>query len=447
MKIIRNQFALATCVAALFLQFAVFEPYIYQDAFKEFTQFNANFIWMYGIFFAIGGGIYLLASKQKSWNASIGLAVWGSLMTLAGTLSLSLLQNLLRHTKVNSLTIMMPLIYCVLLCFAATVQFATLDTLVKKIVSDSQSLIAPICLAVGGVSAVLIFVPYQLSYQAVILIMGIALMCCAFFAGDFQDKTIPVRSQDDENKQQKKADARMASFTWVQLAIFAFGVAILFANVKAFADAYRYRSQDMYILYIAVAGAVYAGRKLYQRYASRTVLRITSAVAYFVSLLILTFVHDYVWAMILCAVAGMGGIIQLSFITERMRQNGCLYRKSFAFASVLSVIVPFLLGYWTGVYMTMGGGQMTDIWAGIYLEPIRTNSLIARGVMPDANGVYAEYTGIGERIALSYKRFAYLPSPFLPLISAAICEVAFFFHMVVEYKSKRCIATNSENEG
>lgn len=422
-RVLRNQISLGICVAALFVQFAVFEPYIYQDAFKEFTEFNNNFIWMYALFFAVGGVIYSSLCRKKL-KSGFYLAFWGCLTTLAGVLSVSLIQTLTRHLKINSITIMMPLIYCVLLCLAATVQYAAFDGIVKKIASEGRSVVAPICAAIVLAAVVLVIMPYHLSYKAVIIASGVLLVAGAFLVDD-SEKTV-LYDLGSINSKVK------TSFALGGLIVFTFGIAILVANIRAFAEYYVYRAQDLCVLCIVVAVSVFAGRKLYRKFKEKKLLQAVSAILFFISLLVITFCSGYVLTLIMSIVAAAGGVIQLSCITNTLRASGFAGKKNFASLSIVFIALAFVLGYWTGVYMTYGGGHMTDILAGIYLEPIRTNSMIAKGLAPDSNGVYAEYAGIGERVALSYKRFAYIPSSYVILISAAICEVSFVANILLQ---------------
>lgn len=433
MKTIRNQFALAVCVAALFVQFLIFEPYIYQDAFKEFTQFNNNFVWMYAIFFVIGAVIYSLRSKNKRGNAGIRLAVWGSLVTLTGCISLPLLQTLLRHVKINSLTMIMPLIYCVLLCFAATVQYATFDCIVRKIVSDKRSVILPVCIAVFVVSVVLIIIPYHLSYKAVIIMSGILLMASAFIVDNHKETDSTVMFINIDSEDNNRTGKGMIAWLFIEPIIFMFGLAILLANIGSFAEYYAYRSQDLSILFIVVSISAFAGRKMYLKCNANRLFPVLSAIIYFVALVVMTFTRSYIFILLTSAIASISGTIQISYFIKAVQTSGYMKKKIYVAVSIIAVTLSFMLGYWAGVYMTMGGGQMTDILAGIYLEPIRTNSMIAKGLVPDASGNYVEYAGIGERIALSYKRFEYHPSSYVILISAAVCEVAFIINTVLYY--------------
>lgn len=431
-RVLRNQISLGICVAALFVQFAVFEPYIYQDAFKEFTEFNNNFIWMYALFFAVGGVIYSSLCRKKL-KSGFYFAFWGCLTTLAGVLSVSLIQTLTRHLKINSITIMMPLIYCVLLCLAATVQYAAFDGIVKKIASEGRSVVAPICAAIALAAVVLLIVPYHLSYKAVIIASGVLLAASAILVDDSEKTALYDLGSIQNEAENCGINSKVkTSFALGGLIVFTFGIAILVANIRAFAEYYVYRAQDLCVLCIVVAVSVFAGRKLYRKFKEKKVLQVVSAILFFISLLVMTFCRGYVLTLIMSIVAAAGGVIQLSYITNTLRASGFAGKKNFASLSIVFIALAFVLGYWTGVYMTYGGGHMTDILAGIYLEPIRTNSMIAKGLTPDSNGVYAEYSGIGERVALSYKRFAYIPSSYVFLISAAICEVSFVANILLQ---------------
>lgn len=431
-KAIKNQFALAICVAAVFVQFVVFEPYIYQDAFKEFTMFNNNFIWMYSIFFVLGAIVYLINFKKHKSHIGTSLALWGSFVVICGTLSVSMLQTLLRHLKINSITMIMPLIYSLLLCFAATVQYSVFDSIGKKILSEGKSIIVPFCIAIAITAAVLIIVPYHLSYKAVIITSGVLLIAGAFLVDDSKEIILYNQNCTTEENQSKREEKGKTALTLVQLSLVAFGMAILFANIKPFVEYYEYRTQDLCVLYIVVAMSVFAGRKLYSKYNGKNAFIIISAAVFFCPLLIMTFCKGFVLSTIMSAFSAIGGTIQLSYIIKSLCLSNFAHKRSFVIVSIISVTLTFVLGYWTGVYMTLGGGQMTDILAGIYLEPIRTNSIIAKGLMPDSNGVYAEYSGIGERVALSYKRFAYIPSSYVILISAIISEVAFIANTMLQ---------------
>lgn len=444
-RVLRNQISLGICVAALFIQFAVFEPYIYQDAFKEFTEFNNNFIWMYALFFAVGGVIYSSLCRKKL-KSGFYFAFWGCLTTLAGVLSVSLIQTLTRHLKINSITIMMPLIYCVILCLAATVQYAAFDGIVKKIASENKNVVAPICAAIALAAFVLLIVPYHLSYTAVIIASGVLLAASAILVDDSEKNALYDLGSIQNEAENCGINSKVkTSFALGGLIVFTFGIAILVANIRAFAEYYVYRAQDLCVLCIVVAVSVFAGRKLYRKFKEKKVLQVVSAILFFISLLVMTFCRGYVLTLIMSIVAAAGGVIQLSYITNTLRASGFAGKKNFASLSIVFIALAFVLGYWTGVYMTYGGGHMTDILVGIYLEPIRTNSMIAKGLTPDSNGVYAEYSGIGERVALSYKRFAYIPSSFVILISAAICEVAFVANTIVEYKKKKLTLLGESN--
>ncbi len=87
---------------------------------------------------------------------------------------------------------------------------------------------------------------------------------------------------------------------------------------------------------------------------------------------------------------------------------------------ICTILLPAVIGYIIAVLAIKGFGYMNGVFSAIYLEPLRTNAEISKGLTPNADGGFAAYKGIGEVIKLTYRRNIHYASPIVAYVCGGV---------------------------
>ena len=186
---LRNQYCVGACVLAMSVQFILMENYVNAEVRTAFGEFNNNFIWLYALFFALGGLICTLLrlrreklsklsdSKEKAKDATeVWLVLWGIALILTAFLSVGFVVSLLPYVPVGQVTSALPLVYALILCVSGLTHYGMFTKLFARVKEDGASLLAPICGGIVVAMVALIIIPRQMSYKMAMVISGVLLI-------------------------------------------------------------------------------------------------------------------------------------------------------------------------------------------------------------------------------------------------------------------------------
>lgn len=435
---LRNQFAVAASVIAMAVQFILLENYVNADVRAQYGEFNNNFVWMYALFFAFGGLICMLmrmrtaklavsgAVKPKD-RTDISLALWGSSLIIVAFLSVGFVQTIVPAVGVSRISAALPLVYTLILCASGLTHYAMFTRLFARVKEDGASLLAPICGGIVFAMVALIIIPRQMSYKVAITLSGALLILGAlvYAKGD-----ATVRKYENVRPVERTNDTSGA-LTFVLLGLMTFGITFLFVNIDNYAAKLQFTDIEVYLLVGFCAGGAYLGNAFFKKFGRVSGLwSVIDFVVLTLCMFTVCFAREYLAIAFLVLVASVCFAVIVRDILgnilnwDKMRHEGYRY-----LIIVAGFIVPMILGYAGGTAATQGHGYMTDIFAGVN-GAIETYALRARGVIPKADGTFADYIGIGTRLQVAEGRYEYVPSRYLPMIPMACMIIGSLFYMV-----------------
>lgn len=437
---LRNQFCVAVCVLAMSVQFILLENYVNAEVRTTFGEFNNNFVWMYALFFVLGGLVCTLARLRRAKlsklsdgqteikdGTDVSLVLWGIAMILVAFLSVGFVQSLLPSVPVSEITAALPLVYALVLCASALTNYGMFTRLFARVKEDGASLLAPICGGIVVSMVALIIIPRQMSYKMAIVLSGALLILGAFFYAK-ADNAVKPRY---EVRPVERTNDTSGALTLVLLGLMTFGITFLFVNIDNYADKLQFEDIEVYLLIGFCAGGAYAGNAFFKKFGRVSgLLSVIDFVVLTVCMFTVCFVREYLILAFLVLVASVcfAVIVRDIFANiknwDKMRHDGYRY-----FIIVVGFIVPMILGYAGGTAATLGHGYMTDIFAGVN-DWIADYALRARGAIADAGGNFKEYIGIGTRVEIAQSRYSYVPTRYLPMVPMACMIIGSLFYMV-----------------
>lgn len=436
---LRNQFAVAVCVLAMSVQFILLENYINADVSREFGEFNNNFVWLYALFFALGGLICFLLRIRRQRNVKseeeipvkdhtdFALALWGIALIVVAFLSVGFVNALLPYVKIEDVTDALPLVYALILCASALTHYALFTRLFARVKEEGASLLAPICSGIVISMVALIVIPRQISYKAAIVLSGVLLILGAIV---YAKREVAV-SKKYEVRPVERTNDTSGALTFVLLGLMTFGITFLFVNIDFYADKLRFEDMEVYLLIGFCAGGAYVGNAFFKKFGRVSgLLSVIDFAVLSICLFTICFVREYVVIAALVLVASICFAVIVRDIIGNIKNWDKMRREGYKYLIIVAgFLVPLIMGYAGGTAATAGHGYMTDIFASVD-ERIAEYALRARGILPYADGTFAEYIGIGTRVRLSDMRFEYIPSRFLPLVPMACMLLGFVFYMI-----------------
>ena len=445
LKNIQGRFAVVAVVMALYLQFVTLQNYIYDEVFKEWTYFTNNAVWLFAIGFLIGAVIHLLCAKYCKENKSVLpvlLIIWSFMILIIGFFSVYVIQVLFHLVKVNSVTIMIPLMFGIFVMVSGGFLF-TIIVKLKQIYNKEKESALPLVfigLIVASVLDSQLLTPKHLSYNALFIIVAffmlISSLTFVIFSLDnkyikrFVEKFVimPVEclvsvdedcqgnhTEDTSNLCERKCNNIIYSCLLVVMIISGM---IYVKNINAFSMAYDFTGTEISFGFVAFPVIIALLLYKFDKIRNTKVELIVGFAVYAISLLIIAFVSDY----ITFAIFNMFIIISFISVVKRLYQNIDFSKcnaptiAQFAFKVIVLIGIPAMLGYMFAVWMTEGFGYMFDIFAGIYIQPFRGWSEYARGIKL-IDGVEMKYAGLGEVVKLAHARDMFIPSNAVMFIS------------------------------
>lgn len=454
---LRNQYCVGACVLAMSVQFILMENYVNAEVRTTFGEFNNNFIWLYALFFALGGLICTLLrlrrekfsklsdSKEKAKDATeVWLVLWGIALIIVAFLSVGFVVSLLPYVPVGQVTSALPLVYALILCVSGLTHYGMFTKLFARVKEDGASLLAPICGGIVVAMVALIIIPRQMSYKMAMVISGVLLILGGLLYAK-ADYSIKPRY---EVRPVERTNDTSGALTLVLLGLMTFGITFLFVNIDNYAAKLQFDDIEIYLLIGFCAGGAYVGNAFFKKFGRVSgLLSVIDFAVLTVCLITVCFVREYLVLVFLLLVASICFAVIVRDILanirnwDKMRHEGYRY-----FIIVAGFVVPMIMGYAGGTAATMGHGYMTDIFAGVN-DWIAEYSLRARGAIADADGIFSKYIGVGTRVEVADGRYEYVPSRYLPMVTMACMLFGSLFYMISQiYNIRTSVNDTSKNK-
>lgn len=454
---LRNQYCVGACVIAMSVQFILMENYVNAEVRTAFGEFNNNFIWLYALFFALGGLICTLLRLRRKKLADIAdtqvkakdstevwLVLWGIALILTAFLSVGFVVSLLPYVPVGQVTSALPLVYALILCVSGLTHYGIFTRLFARVKEDGASLLAPICGGIVVAMVALIIIPRQMSYKMAIVISGVLLIIGAFLYAKADDIIKPRY----EVRPVERTNDKSGALTLVLLGLMTFGITFLFVNIDNYAAKLQFDDIEIYLLIGFCTGGAYVGNAFFKKFGRVSgLLSVIDFAILTVCMITVCFVREYLLLAFLLLIASICFAVIVRDILanirnwDKMRHEGYRY-----FIIVAGFVVPMIMGYAGGTAATMGHGYMTDIFAGVN-DWIADYALIARGAIADADGIFSKYIGVGTRVEVADGRYEYIPSRYLPMVPMACMLFGSLFYMVSQiYNIRTSVNDTSKNK-
>ena len=428
------KFSIFAIIYTLFLQFFSLEKYIYNDIYKEFPFFTNNFVWLFALAFILGAGLYLLFEKfnktKSEGMVSVLLLVWAGLSLFVGFVTLYVLQTILHTTKVNSITMLYPVIFAVFGMVMGASLFPMIAKLSKKITYYNISIANTIFVAILFASSLNILAPKAISYNGLFIIAGVILFVASVLYTFSKEEAIYIQEKESI------ALSKINKIAYILISVvMIISFTMLFVNMDEFMTLYGYGIKEYYFAIIICPIVMCYILSMLTKNINSSILDIVMIAVFALSMLVLAFVVDFIAIAILFSLtsASMYVILKKIFKNISVENNA----KSLFVKYVLLLVLPITLGYIFGTWLTYGFGYMFDIFMAIYLEPIRTWAMLFRSESPLATGEVMKYFGIGERYVISFRRYGFIPSNVIMFITMAGGLLSMITYAIVKVVLKK----------
>lgn len=453
---LRNQYAVAVCIIAMAVQFILMENYVNAEVRTAFSEYNNNFVWMYAIFFALGGLVCVLSRlrnakiqsargeiRQKDFS-DVMLALWGVALVIVAFLSVGFVQTLLPDVPVGEISSRLPLVYALILCACGFMHYALFSKLFSRVKEDGASLLAPICIGIIVSMVALIIIPRQISYKSAIVMSGALLVLGALLYAKSDTALKPVV----EVRPVERTNDTSGALTLVLLGMITFGMTFLFVNIDSYAAKLQFDDIEIYLLIGFCAGGAYAGNAFFKKFGRVSGLwSVIDFVVLIVCMFTVCFVREYIALAFLILVASVCFAVIIRDILANIKNWDKMRREGYRYLIITAgFIVPLIAGYAAGTAATQGHGYMTDIFAGVN-SAVAEYALRARGAIAYADGSFAKYIGVGARIQLADGRYEYVPTRYLPMVTMACMLFGSLFYMISQvYNIRTSVNDTSKNK-
>lgn len=454
---LRNQYCVGACVLAMSVQFILMENYVNAEVRTTFGEFNNNFIWLYALFFALGGLICTLLrlrreklsklsdSKEKAKDATeVWLVLWGIALIIVAFLSVGFVVSLLPYVPVGQVTSALPLVYALILCVSGLTHYGMFTKLFARVKEDGASLLAPICGGIVVAMVALIIIPRQMSYKMAMVISGVLLILGGLLYAK-ADYSIKPRY---EVRPVERTNDTSGALTLVLLGLMTFGITFLFVNIDNYAAKLQFDDIEIYLLIGFCAGGAYVGNAFFKKFGRVSgLLSVIDFAVLTVCLITVCFVREYLVLAFLLLVASICFAVIVRDILANIKNWDKMRHEGYRYLIIVAgFVVPMIMGYAGGTAATVGHGYMTDIFAGVN-DWIAEYSLRARGAIADADGIFSKYIGVGTRVEVADGRYEYIPSRYLPMVTMACMLFGSLFYMISQiYNIRTSVNDTSKNK-
>ena len=454
---LRNQYCVGACVIAMSVQFILMENYVNAEVRTTFGEFNNNFIWLYALFFALGGLICTLLrlrreklsklsdSKEKAKDATeVWLVLWGIALIIVAFLSVGFVVSLLPYVPVGQVTSALPLVYALILCVSGLTHYGMFTKLFARVKEDGASLLAPICGGIVVAMVALIIIPRQMSYKMAMVISGVLLILGGLLYAK-ADYSIKPRY---EVRPVERTNDTSGALTLVLLGLMTFGITFLFVNIDNYAAKLQFDDIEIYLLIGFCAGGAYVGNAFFKKFGRVSgLLSVIDFAVLTVCLITVCFVREYLVLAFLLLVASICFAVIVRDILANIKNWDKMRHEGYRYLIIVAgFVVPMIMGYAGGTAATVGHGYMTDIFAGVN-DWIAEYSLRARGAIADADGIFSKYIGVGTRVEVADGRYEYVPSRYLPMVTMACMLFGSLFYMISQiYNIRTSVNDTSKNK-
>ena len=454
---LRNQYCVGACVLAMSVQFILMENYVNAEVRTTFGEFNNNFIWLYALFFALGGLICTLLrlrreklsklsdSKEKAKDATeVWLVLWGIALIIVAFLSVGFVVSLLPYVPVGQVTSALPLVYALILCVSGLTHYGMFTKLFARVKEDGASLLAPICGGIVVAMVALIIIPRQMSYKMAMVISGVLLILGGLLYAK-ADYSIKPRY---EVRPVERTNDTSGALTLVLLGLMTFGITFLFVNIDNYAAKLQFDDIEIYLLIGFCAGGAYVGNAFFKKFGRVSgLLSVIDFAVLTVCLITVCFVREYLVLAFLLLVASICFAVIVRDILANIKNWDKMRHEGYRYLIIVAgFVVPMIMGYAGGTAATVGHGYMTDIFAGVN-DWIAEYSLRARGAIADADGIFSKYIGVGTRVEVADGRYEYVPSRYLPMVTMACMLFGSLFYMISQiYNIRTSVNDTSKNK-
>lgn len=400
-------------IATIFSNFVLLEKYIYEDVYKEYPEFTNNTIWIFSLFAFVGVIIAVLKiKKSKSYSfaktGSIGFMLLAANQFLIGFFNLYNIQVFLNLTKINSITFIVTLVY---MCFVAFTGIYVCFALLSAVEAAGNDLGKRIVVSFFVLSVLAIFCPNVLAYPLFFMIISAFLFVAAFFVAGNCSENVEIKECNDK---------KIVPFSILEFVFMMVGAAYI-KTVPYYNGSEKVLSSYgvSFAIPALLAVTIFLIIKLIKK---DNVLFAVSGIMFAVATILSGVYCDNITVFTICYVVAMSGwFINIAFAFDYIFSNTGYVKGIIVCAC--TILLPAVIGYIIAVIATKGFGYMNDVFSAIYLEPLRTNAEISKGLTPNADGEFAAYKGIGEVIKLTYRRNIHYASPIVAYVCGGVSSL------------------------
>lgn len=401
-------------IATLFSNFVLLEKYIYADAYKEYPEFTNNTIWIFLIFAFIGLIITALKLKSKkgysfSKTGSIGFMLLGANQLLIGIFNLYNIQTVLNLVKVNSITFIISLVY---MCFVAFTGIYIWFAFLGAVSLAQKDLGKMIISSFLVLSLIALLCPNVLSYPLFIIIISVVLFVCAFLVTENSNETALTK----QNSKNKITIFGVSEFLFMMVGAAYIKTAPYYNGAEKIIDNYAFS----FVLPALLSAILFF---ILKSIKNENIPFVVSTIVFAIGAIFTGLYKDNVIVFTICYTAAMcGWFVNIAFAFEYIFKN-CSHIKAIVVVAFV-ILLPSVIGYVVAVVATKGFGYLNDVFSAIYLEPLRTNAEINKGLIENADGEIEAYKGIGEVIKLTYRRNLHIASPIVAYACGSMSLIA-----------------------
>lgn len=442
-KLLTGFISVFAIIATIFTDFVLLEKYIYEDVYKEYPEFTNNTIWLFSIFVFVGLIITVVSFKKSSRYSfvkagSIGFMLLAANQLLIGLLNIYNVQTLLSLLKINSITFVIALLYMSLVMFSGIYICFAIPGAVNIAGKDLGKMIVISFLVLSVFAS---FCPDVLSYPSFIIIVSFILFVAAFLVIGNGDENVETKASDDKT---------IVPFAIIEFMFMMAGAAFI-KTVPYYTGAEKLISSNVvsFILPSLIAVAIFLIINSINSTKKQNLLLVLPLIMFAISAILSGIYCNNATVFAICYVVAIGSwFANIAFAFNYIFENKS-YLQGFLI-SVCVILLPSVIGYIVAVLATQGFGYMNDIFSAIYLEPLRTNAEISKGLMPNADGEIETYKGIGEVIKLTYRRNLHIASPIVAYVCGGLSLltsiIAGFLHKTkYGFVANKCEYNSSEN--